>query len=120
MKTKTVHILGGIISILLVWLVADPFMVWMPPFFAMGCLIALSAGMLLWTGLVVFEGDGDERDSAHKMKADRNAYLAGMLILIVALVLQGLQHHVNPWIASALTIMVVTKIISRIYLERNN
>ena len=57
----------------------------------------------------------DEREMAHRMHAGRAAYLSGIVVLTVALVVQGLGHHIDPWIALALGMMVVVKLISRLY-----
>jgi hypothetical protein len=60
----------------------------------------------------------DERENEHRMLADRNAYLVGMCILTVALVIQGLSHAIDSWILLALAGMIVVKAISHWYADK--
>ena len=53
----------------------------------------------------------DERELINQNIASRAAYIVGSLVLIVALVVQGFQHNVDPIIPIALFAMIVTKLI---------
>ena len=59
----------------------------------------------------------DEREVALKLRSTRIAYLSGLGVLMAALVVQGLNHAIDPWIAVAVAVMVVVKLYTRLYLE---
>ena len=107
---------AGILVLFLVLLV-DPFMLWMPPMAAMGVLLATAVLLCIWAGFIMYEKVVDERESLHRMHAGRFAYLAGIAILTLALVVQGLSHHIDPWIALALGVMVTVKLGTRIFAD---
>ncbi len=60
--------------------------------------------------LVWREDPADEREAEHQHEASRAAYLAGCSLLIVAMVVQGFRHHLDPVIPLALFLMIVTKL----------
>ncbi|MBP7767403.1 hypothetical protein KA068_02695 [Candidatus Saccharibacteria bacterium] len=68
---------------------------------------------LLTVFLVLFwrEHPEDEREVQNQTFASRCAYSVGSLILIVALVLQSIQHDIDPAVPVALLAMIGTKII---------
>jgi hypothetical protein len=94
-------------------LLTDPFMLWMPPMAAMGALLVAAVLLAVWVGFVIRETAADEREALHRMNAGRAGYLAGLAVLTCALVVQGLSHHIDPWIAGALIAMVFAKLIVR-------
>ncbi|MBI5456984.1 hypothetical protein HY969_04585 [Candidatus Kaiserbacteria bacterium] len=106
--------------ILLVSLFAltDPFMYWMPDMAAMVALVSAAALSAMWIGFVAREHGGDERDVQNRMYAGRIAYLSGIGILTLALVLQGVAHAIDPWIPLALGTMVLAKVVSGWYTDR--
>ncbi len=94
-------------------------MLWMPPMAAMSALAAVAVVMSLWSGFVLKEKAGDERELLHRMNAGRVAYLSGIATLTMAVLWQGFTlHHIDPWVAFTLIVMVSTKIISRTVLEK--
>ncbi len=110
LPAATAFLLVGLLVIL-----TDPFMLWMPPMAAMLALLCATALVCAWAGFVLYEKPGDEREREHRMHADRFAYLFGIAILTTALVVQGLSHHIDLWVALALGSMVVAKLAARIY-----
>lgn len=120
MKDKYLqYILAGILLILL-GLISDPFMLWMPSMALMVILVLVAALVLSWMGFLMQEGEGDEREVLHKMKAGRLAYLSGLAVLVVALVYQGFTHQIDHFIVVALGVMVLSKVLARGYLERHS
>lgn len=62
--------------------------------------------VLLWR-----EQPNDEREMQNQALASRSAYIVGSLVLICALVVQSLNHNLDPAIPIALLAMIATKII---------
>ena len=105
---------------LLVMLAAltDPLMYLMPTMPQMLALALATAALIGWMGYVVLEKADDEREEKHRMFAGRVAYLSGLTVLTLALVVQGFSHAVSPWVPMALAIMVVSKFGARWYADR--
>ncbi len=117
MKNYIQIITAGIIVVLLLAL-ADLLPFWMPNMAQMFALTIASVLLLVWAGFVMYEKGGDERELVHRMNAGRVAYLSGLGVLTLALIVQGLSHAIDPWILGALGAMVVTKLIARTYAEK--
>lgn len=115
MENKTVQIIVAAVLVVFLGLLTDPFMLWMPPMAAMAVLLCATVLLCVWGGFVMKEKARDEREVLHRMYAGRTAYLSGIAILTVALVAQGFAHHIDPWIALALVIMVIVKLASHSY-----
>jgi len=108
----------AVVLVVLLALLTDPFMLWMPPAAAMATLLGAAALACAWAGFVLYERATDERDMTNRMYAGRAAYLAGIGVLTLALVVQGLAHAIDPWVPLALGVMVVVKLGTRVYTER--
>ena len=118
MNTSLSYVILIVLAVLLFTLV-DPFMYWMPGATQM-IAMTLAAGLLaLFVGVVLKEGSGDERETQHRMYAGRAAYLSGIAVLTIALVVQGLAHAIDPWTPLTLVVMVVAKLAARHYSDRN-
>jgi hypothetical protein len=52
------------------------------------------------------------------MHAGRTAYLSGIAVLLLALIVQGFAHAIDPWIMLALGVMVVAKLGARLFFDR--
>ena len=96
---------------------ADLVPFWMPMMGEMTALLLVVILLLVWAGFVMQETAHDEREVLLKMKSGRVAYLSGLGVLMVALVVQGFAHAIDPWIAVALVVMVVAKLFTRHYEE---
>ena len=97
---------------------ADLVPFWMPMMGEMTVLLLVVVLLLVWAGFVLQENAHDEREVLLKMKSGRVAYLSGLGVLMLALVVQGMNHAIDPWIAVALAVMVVTKLFTRLYEEQ--
>jgi hypothetical protein len=117
MKNNYVHIAIAASFILLLVLLCDPFMVWMPAPAQMTVILAAAVLAALWSGFVMYERAHDERDSLHMMRAGRAAYLSGIFILTLALLVQGFEHDLDGWVLLALGAMVTAKLAVRLYDE---
>lgn len=71
-------------------------------------VLGLLAGflVLLWR-----EQPSDERESYNQALASRSAYVVGAAILIIAMLVESLNHNLDPAIPVALLAMIITKVI---------
>jgi hypothetical protein len=119
MNTLT-HTLLTIALLVILLLLSDVLPFWMPDMMGMIVLVVLAVLMLVWIGFVLRENGGDERDMEHRMYAGRAAYLSGIAVLTLALLIQGFAHAVDPWIPAALDVMLLAKLFSRFYLDKHH
>ena len=120
MKNNILSIVVALVLCGLLLMLTDPLMLWMPPMVVMFVILAIAVVMSFWVGFVLKEKARDERELVLRMNAGRIAYLSGVTVLTVALIVQVLTvHQTDPWIAIALAVMVITKILARLYAEKN-
>lgn len=117
MNKKYLHIVVAVVLAFFLLTLADLVPFWMPMMGELMALLVVVILLLVWSGFVLQETAHDEREVILKMKSGRVAYLSGLGVLMVALVVQGLQHIIDPWIAIALAVMVLSKLCTRIYEE---
>jgi hypothetical protein len=115
-KTHIPVIVGLVLAFFLLTL-ADLVPFWMPMMGEMTALLVVAILMMVWVGFVMQESTHDEREMVLKMRSGRVAYLSGLGVLLLALVVQGFAHVIDPWIAIALAVMVLAKLSTRLYLE---
>lgn len=115
LKEAIVTILLVVITVLLL----NPFHFWMPDMMVMGMLVCTLALFGVFASFILREEKGDERDGLHRTLAGRNAFLVGSAVLILGIVVQGYRHSVDPWLVVALTCMIVVKIATRMWSDKN-
>jgi hypothetical protein len=119
MENKYLRIGVVVIIVLLLVSLCDPFMVLMPPPVAMTALLLSSVLVCLFGAFVLNERAGDERETLHRLEAGRVAYLLGVGVLTLGVLVQGLtEHEVDVWLALSLGVMLVAKLATRLYVER--
>jgi hypothetical protein len=115
------NLLLGIVVLIIVALLvslADPFMLLMPASFVMMALVVASVLVCVFAGFVLREKAGDEREALHRLTAGRIAYLAGLAVLALGVLCEGIRaHHVDPWLLIALGVMIVAKLATRLYAD---
>jgi uncharacterized membrane protein YgdD (TMEM256/DUF423 family) len=87
----------------------------MPDSVNMMLILGLILGFLGFIGLVWREQASDEREVVHIGKAGRWSFFSGAAVLVVGIVVQAMQHNIDPWLLYALSIMVLAKLISRTF-----
>jgi len=112
------QILFAFVLVVLLLALTDPFMYWMPESAAMVALLVAAGMVAVFAGFMLKENGGDERDATHRAFAGRVAYLAGLGVLTIALLVQGFSHTLDMWVPLALGTMVIAKIAARIFAER--
>ena len=113
-------IVQGVVVVLLVFFLltlADLVPFWMPMMGEMIMLLIVTILLLAWVGFVMFENTVDEREEALNFQSGRVAYLVGIGSLLIALVVQGFTHTIDPWIPVVLAVMVFAKFGTRYFLE---
>ncbi len=119
MKNNIYFVATTAVLVFLLILLSDVFMLWMPGMMSMFVLLIVSVLLCVWVGFILREDATDEREVLHRMYAGRVAYLLGIGVLTLALLVQGLAHTIDPWIAIALLAMVSGKTVARLYLEHS-
>ena len=114
---KTFERIVAIILILLLVLIGNPFGFWMPGMVLMTMLVVIAALVFVWAGFIFSEKAGDEREEWHRTHAGRAAYLSAAAVLTVALVYQGITHTIDFWIPLTLAVMVIAKLLARLYAD---
>ncbi len=117
MKNNIIAAGVAVLFVLSLVLLTDPFMLWMPAQAQMLALLCVAVLAGAWAGFVLYERPRDERDAVNTMHAGRLAYLSGVGVLTLALVVQGLSHHIDQWITFALCAMVLVKLGVRLYTD---
>jgi hypothetical protein len=117
MNNTHLHIAVGVVLAFFLLTLADLVPFWMPMMGEMTALLVVSILMLVWAGFILQESAHDERELVLTMKSGRIAYLAGLGVLLLALIVQGYAHAIDPWIAGTLAVMVLAKLSARLYLE---
>ena len=100
-------------------LLLNPFDFWMPNMIIICILVTMLALFALFAGLVLREKSQDERDDVHRGLAGRNAFLSGSFVIIIGIVIQGYAHEVDTWLVIALITMIMAKVATRIWTDKN-
>lgn len=117
MNKKYLHIIVALVLAFFLLVLADLVPFWMPMMGELMALLLVVVLLIVWAGFVLKEVAHDEREVLLKMKAGRVAYLSGLGVLTLGLVVQGIGEVIDPWIAIALAVMVISKLLTRLYLE---
>lgn len=71
-------------------------------------LLVVSLGIFAYSQW--HERPADEREAALMHEASRVGYLAGMSVLVVALIIQSFAHDVDAWLVATIAVMVMSKL----------
>lgn len=105
----------GVVFILLLFVLLNPFDWWMPTMTAMTLTAALVVVFAIFTAFVWRERPHDEREHVHRSFAGRLGFLAGTVVLVAGIVVQEFAHKLDPWLPLALGAMVIAKIVGFVY-----
>ncbi len=94
--------------------------IWMPTMFMSMILGVFVIVFILFAAFLWKESHGDEREERHRLMAGRIGFLSGAGILVIGIIVQSLQHTLDPWLLVSLCAMVLAKLIARIYTNRTN
>jgi H+/Cl- antiporter ClcA len=100
-------------------LLLNPFHFWMPDMVVI-CILAIILGLFaFFASFVLRENNTDEREEKHRALAGRNAFLVGAGLLTLGIVVQGYTHTVDPWLVVTLIAMIVVKMATRVWSDKN-
>ena len=79
-------------------------------------LMVLQAGLfVMFALLTIKERPADEREKFHMMIAGRTSFLVGIGALVTAICYQAFTQQIDPWLIGILAVMLLTKVVARIY-----
>ena len=116
---KVKEVIVSVALVVLAILLLNPFDFWMPDMIVIGVLVVTLVFFGIFASFVLREKIFDERDGVNRSLAGRNAFLAGSAILILGIVEEGYSHSIDPWLVIALIGMVIAKITTRIWRDKN-
>lgn len=105
--------------IILALLILNPFHFWMPDVMLVSILAIIFILFGIYASFIIREKVEDERESFHRMLAGRNAFLVGSAVLIVAMIYEAYTYMVDKWLVVALIAMILTKIVTRVWSDKN-
>ena len=108
----------ALILIVLLILFLNPFDLLMPPPFLSMLIIFLIAIFGIFAAVIWKEHARDEREQLHIMLAGRYAFLAGSTLLVIGIIIQSVQHRIDPWLIIALVGMILVKLIGLGYSQK--
>lgn len=94
--------------------------IWMPTMFMSMVLVGFIIAFILFAAFLWKEAHGDEREERHRLMAGRIGFLCGCGILVVGIILQSLNHTLDPWLLVSLCGMILAKLVARIYADTKN
>ncbi len=119
MKNNLKETIVTVCLIVIAILLLNPFNFWMPDMMVVGMLAVALVLFAMFASFILREKIVDERDMLHRTLAGRNAFLVGSAILMLGIIIQGYNHSVEPFLVITLIAMVVVKIGTRIWSDRN-
>lgn len=110
-----------IISMVLIvfFILLNPFSWWMPDMLLAGLLIIALVIFGLFAAFAIKEKAQDERESHNRIVAGRAAFVAGTSLLALGMLVQSLHHNVDPWLFVTFVAMILVKLVTRSYTDRN-
>lgn len=113
----TKEIAVSLVLIVLTVLLLNPFHFWMPEMMVMVILGFTLVIFAIFASFILREQATDEREVMHRMLSGRIAFLTGSALLTLGIIVQSLDHTVDEWLVITLVIMILSKIVSRIYVD---
>ena len=99
-------------------LLMNPFDVLMTSAFTLTLIMILAVTVIAFGVFVWREKPRDERESLYGLMAGRISYFIGGSVIVVAIIVQSIQHDLDRWLAAALGAMVITKLIVSAWTRR--
>jgi hypothetical protein len=120
MLSNLAEIVVSLTFVVLLALKLDPLDLLMPTKVQMSILALLVAAAGLYAGILFRQKARDEREALHLYRASRFAYVAGVGLLVLAIVLQSFRGGADPWLFYILAGMVIVKLVILIWSRIRN
>ena len=105
--------------VLVAILLLNPFHFWMPSIIVL-CILAVALVLFgIFASFILREKPIDERDNAHRALAGRNSFLIGSAVLMLAIAIEEYTQSLDPWLVIVFIVMIVAKIATRIWSDKN-
>jgi hypothetical protein len=115
------EIVVSLAFIVLLALKLDPLDLLMPNKVQMSILALLVAAAGLYAGILFRQKARDEREALHLYRASRFAYVAGVALLVLGIVVQSFRGGgTDPWLFYILAGMVLVKLVILIWSRIRN
>lgn len=119
MKNNLPETIVTVCLIAIAVLLLNPLDFWMPDMMVISMLVIALVLFGIFASFILREKASDERDLLHRTLAGRNAFLAGSTVLVIGIIAQGYNHKVDAWLVGTLVVMVIAKIATRIWSDKN-
>jgi len=120
MLSNLAEIVVSLAFVVLLALKLDPLDLLMPNKVQMSILALLVAAAGLYAGILFRQKARDEREALHLYRASRFAYVAGVALLVLAIVVQSFHGGADPWLFYILAGMVIVKLAILIWSRIRN
>jgi hypothetical protein len=112
MKNKLLsEMLVAIAIVVALTLLINPFHIIMTSALTLTLIMVLAVAVIAFAVFIWREKPSDEREALYSLKAGRISYLIGGAVLVLAIIVQSIHHHLDLWLAVTLGAMVVTKFV---------
>lgn len=91
-------------------LLLNPYDFLMTSAFTLTLIMVLAVAMIAFGVFIWREQPRDEREALHGLQAGRISYFAGAAVLVLAIIIEVVQHRLDVWLAIALGAMVLVKL----------
>jgi uncharacterized membrane protein YdcZ (DUF606 family) len=105
----TEALLGVAIVIALI-LLLNPYDFLMTSAFTLSLIMVLAVAIIAFGVFVWREQPRDEREALHGLQASRISYFTGAAVLVLAIIVEVVQHRLDIWLAITLGAMVLAKL----------
>lgn len=112
-----IQTVSSILIVIITVIFLNPTHLTMPESVQSMLTLSLILAFLTFSALVLKEHTTDERESLHRLVSGRISYLAGVGILVVGIIFEATMHAIDKWLVIALCIMVLSKMLSRMYAQ---
>lgn len=117
-STSTTEYLLVAALVIALALLANPFFLLFTSTDAMALIVIAVFLAIVYVTFVVNERAQSQRDYELHMLAGRGAYIAVIATLSLALLVQGFDKNIDPWIPIALAVTVLSKLITRAWFAK--
>lgn len=112
-----IQTLSTILIVIITIVFLNPTHLTMPQSVQSMLTLGLILAFLAFSAFVLKEHTSDERESLHRLISGRISYLAGVGTLILGIIIEATMHDIDKWLVIALSVMVLSKLLSRIYTQ---